>query len=537
MNLSKRLAVLVTCAVLGLILLSGFALSTLRSTMLEDRRHEIHTVLNLATKQVAYYQSLEQSGKLSKDEAQARAIEALTSLRDEKKSYLWARTVGALGLVHPNPDVIGKVDFGAVQANGKTNWQNYLDKLATVDFAYFDDLTKKPGGDVPVPKINGVTKIAGWDWVIGFGVFVDDIDSAFWSLALYFVGIGLLVLMVVVGLATIMARGIYRRLGGEPDYAAEVALAIAGGDLSQNLEGRFSSDSLLGAVARMQTSLRQMIESIQHGAKLLGEASSGLTNQMEHINEASRHSADATSSTAAAIEELVVSIDHISSNARETAENSERSSVLAANGEKLVNNASQTIEGVSLQISDASTLIEGLVDRSNQIGGIANVIKDIADQTNLLALNAAIEAARAGEQGRGFAVVADEVRKLAERTTNATGQISSMIGAIQADTGLVVGSMQSVKPKVSLSVEMARDAANALREINAGAAATLSKVRFVASATAEQTQASNSVAENVERIAHMVEESAESVRAANDNVQSLENLAAELRDSVTRFRL
>ncbi|MFV0370808.1 MAG: methyl-accepting chemotaxis protein, partial [Azonexus sp.] len=289
--------------------------------------------------------------------------------------------------------------------------------------------------------------------------------------------------------------------------------------------------------ARMQNSLRQMIESIQQGSTQLGRAATDLTGQMHHIHDASSQSEEATSSTAAAVEELAVSIDHISSSAREAEENSERSSQLAKDGEKMVNQASETIQGVSTMVADAAGQIEGLLERSREIDSIAAVIKEIADQTNLLALNAAIEAARAGEQGRGFAVVADEVRKLAERTTKATDQITHMIGAVQSDTSAAVKSMQSVMPQVSLGVEMAGSAAGALREINAGAATTLNNVREVANATAEQSQASSSVAPNSERIAERVESSASSVRAANENVLSLESLAKQLSDSVSRFRL
>jgi methyl-accepting chemotaxis protein len=178
-----------------------------------------------------------------------------------------------------------------------------------------------------------------------------------------------------------------------------------------------------------------------------------------------------------------------------------------------------------------------LLQRSSEIGGIAGVIKEIADQTNLLALNAAIEAARAGEQGRGFAVVADEVRKLAERTSKATQNITHMVSTVQRDTSSAVSSMQAVLPLVTMSVELAQAAAGELREIAEGNLATLEKVREVAVATAEQTQASTSVAQNVERIAQMVESSAESVQAANSNVSTLKSLSESLREAVSRFHL
>lgn len=537
MKLHHRLTLMVICTVLGLLLIAGFGLSALRSNMLENKRSEIYTVLNLAAQQVAYYQEQEQRGILSRDAAQAKAIEALSSLRDGKKAYLWARTVDALGLVHPNPEVIGKVDVGVTLADGRTKWQGYLDGLKNTRFAYFDDLAKYPGAEQAVPKINGITKIDGWNWLVGFGIFVDDIDAAFWRLAWQFLGVGLAVVLVTTALALSMSRGIYRSLGGEPTYATEVARAIAAGDLSRPVSGRFGPQSLLAAVATMQTSLREMIVGIHNGSGLLGEAASGLTGQMRQIDSASQQTSEATTATAAAIEQMSVTIDHISSSARETEANSERSAQLAADGEQLVHQAAGAIQQVSAQVEDASVRIAGLVKRTHEIDGIASAISDIASQTNLLALNAAIEAARAGEQGRGFAVVADEVRHLAQRTALATQDITRMINSIQVDTGSVVEGMTAVTPQVAIGVALAEQAANALREINRGASLTLVQVREVASSTAEQSQASASVAQNIESIANRVEDSAASVRAAHGNVHSLERLADELRESVARFRL
>jgi methyl-accepting chemotaxis protein len=541
MKLSHRLALIVSCAILGLFLLAGYALHTLRATMLEDRRSEIQHVLTLAGKQVEHYQQLAREGKMSQSEAQTKAVETLAALRDGTRLYTWARTAAGVALAHPKEGIVGKIDLGPTLPNGKTTWQDHLDVMGASNFAIFNDQAVNPvsGSSKPVPKLNGALRVRSgdWDWVIGYGIFADDIDTEFWQLAFRFGGIGLGVLVIVAGLAFAMSRSIYRSLGGEPQYATELALAIAGGDLSRRLDAGSAERSLLAAIMQMQTNLRTMIISIQHGASQLGEAAAGLTNQMEHINEASHQTSEATSSTASAIEEMSVTIDHISSSARDTEANSSRGAQLASEGEALVNTAADTIKAMSVQVSEASALIEGLVTRTRSIGGIAGVIKEIANQTNLLALNAAIEAARAGEQGRGFAVVADEVRKLAERTSQATEQITQMISDIQIDTGSVVEGMQQVLPQVERGVDIAGKAATALREIRQGAAGTLNMVREVASATAEQSQASASVAQNVERIAQMVDESAEAVRAANGNVQSLESLAVELRASVAQFRL
>lgn len=536
MKLSHRLMILVFTSIVGLATTGVLALNTLHSTMQEDKRNEIHTVLGLASKQVAYFQGLEKSGKLSRADAQARAVEALSNMRNGAQTYIWARGIDGMGLVHAIPDKVGKIDLGKA-ANGKTSIQNYIDNLATAQFFYYDDITTNPETKAVVPKINGVTRIDDWNWFVGFGIFVADIETAYWKLAYNFIVIGIILILLVVLVAWRISKSIYSSLGGEPAYAASAVGAITNGDLSQTIAFTPGKLSLLYSVAQMQKNLREMINSIQHNAQQLGQAANGLSGQMNQLDSASQQTSDATTATAAAIEEMSVTIEHISYSAGETEKNSANSTQLAAQGEKLVNDAADAIQRVSVQIEDASLLISGLVTRTHEIDGIASVIKNIASQTNLLALNAAIEAARAGEQGRGFAVVADEVRNLAQRTSLATEEITTMITSIQTDTGSVVAGMNAVTPQVVLGVELAEKAANALRHINQEASATLVQVREVAASTGEQSQASASVAQNIERIANMVEATADSVGHANNNVQQLEILAQELRTSVARFVL
>jgi methyl-accepting chemotaxis protein/methyl-accepting chemotaxis protein-3 (ribose and galactose sensor receptor) len=539
MKLSNKLLLIVCSAVLGLVILTGFAVVSLRSSMLQERQQSIHLLVTLAAKQVAHFQELEKSGKLSREEAQTAAKEALRALHDGD-DYVFVRSGDKflMSLVHPDARKEGKENNGGIMPNGQSLTDLYLTALQKNNFAFVSVLTKRPNGNVEVPKISAILRIPDWNWLIGAGVFVDDIDTAFWHYLSQLLLIGGIVMACVLALAIWLARGIYRSIGGEPAYAAEVAQMIAGGDLSQPIVVRYGDGkSLLSGMTGMQEHLRQMIGSILQGATALSAAADSLADQMKRVKNAALQSADATGATVAAIDKMAVSVKNISANAKESEHNSQQSATLAASGELLTYQVAEKLTLVAQQVGDSSVRIEGLVERTHEIGGIVNVIKEIADQTNLLALNAAIEAARAGEQGRGFAVVADEVRKLADRTSQATDQIGSMIQGIQNDTSSVVDSMHAISPQVAKGVEAANIAASNLHEISSEASSTLVNIREVANATSEQSAASDAVDGNVNKIAQMIDEMANSVSTANDKVQTLEQLAVELRDSVVRFRL
>lgn len=194
------------------------------------------------------------------------------------------------------------------------------------------------------------------------------------------------------------------------------------------------------------------------------------------------------------------------------------------------------LHGMFERISAAGDSVEDLSRRAGEIGGIVQLIKEIAEQTNLLALNAAIEAARAGEAGRGFAVVADEVRGLAERTAAATVQIEQMITAMQAETGDAVEGMKLAMPLVQRGVGLTQEAAEALHTIRTGVGGTLERAREVALATREQTAASTAISQQVEAVAQMVEETSATVVSTADSAKALEQIAADLERVVAKFR-
>jgi len=527
-RLSVKLGIIVGCAILGTVALVLIALGNLRSTMLEDRKTQISMLTAYAGKIANSYLAEEKAGRLSREEAQKKASEALSAMR-EGSDYVLVRTLDGLALVHADARRVGKVDNGPIM-------KSYLEALKDKDVALVQIMTKRPDGNVEIPKLNGLVKIPDWGWVIGFGQYIDDIDAAYNKKALSFGAIGLIIVAAVLGSAIFMARNIYHTLGGEPEYAASVARAIVNGDLTEQIEFKGRQDSLMASIRQMQQHLRNIIQNIQQNANGVSEASTSLSGEMDKINNSARYASEAVASTAAAIEELAVSVDHISHSSQETEQSATHSTQLANHGSLLVDEASREIQRVATQVDQASGRIAGLVERSREIGGIANVIKEIADQTNLLALNAAIEAARAGEQGRGFAVVADEVRKLSERTSNATDQITTMIAAIHTDTESVVKGMEAVGPQVAVGIDAVSRTGEALQQINAATAVALSNVSEVRVATTEQSAASSSVARSVERISTMLEESSQSVQSANQNVHLLEKLAGDLRQSVSQFK-
>jgi methyl-accepting chemotaxis protein len=372
--------------------------------------------------------------------------------------------------------------------------------------------------------------------VVGTGIYIDDVDIAFRRDATLLGGISLALLALLSFVGWRVSSSVLRQLGGEPQVAAEIMQRVAEGDLTADV-GMPRPGSMLHALGGMVVALRGLVREINRDADQLVRNAAQISHASGEVATAASHQADATSAMAAAIEQMTVSSNHISDSASDTEQDSRDAMTLAGQGGTRVDQASDAIRKISGTVSNASGLIHALQDRAAQVSSIANVIKEIAGQTNLLALNAAIEAARAGEQGRGFAVVADEVRKLAERTSVATTEIEQMIVGIQGDTAGAVEAMNAALPEVEQCVQLAGSASESLREIESGASRTLERVREVAGATREQSAASTSIAQRVEEIAQMVEETSATVRSTAESAGQLEQIAVSLRSQIGRFKV
>ena len=344
---------------------------------------------------------------------------------------------------------------------------------------------------------------------------------------------------LVAALAMILViREIMHRLGGEPLDMQNAAQRIAEGDLTVHLRiGKDDRTSLLASIGDMQSSLHATIAQSRQAAGQLADAARSLAANAQQVSSSSARQSEATSSMAAAVEEVTVSIGHVADSASNARNLAKETGGLSSEGRSLVENTITEINRIADSVTCSSTLVVALGEQSGQISNIVNVIKEIADQTNLLALNAAIEAARAGEQGRGFAVVADEVRKLAERTTASTQEIATMISSITQGTENAVNGMDEGNAQVKEGVKMAASTGESMARIESGTQQVLTAVGDISIALREQTTASAQIADNVEEIARMTDENSAAVDRVSLAATQLEQLASTLKSSVDKFRL
>ena len=350
-------------------------------------------------------------------------------------------------------------------------------------------------------------------------------------LAAVFLVLGILVSLWIL-------RDVMRQLGGDPAEATRIVRGIARGDLSTTVTTAPGDDaSLLAAMKVMQEGLRQVIAQIQSSAERLGAAAESLAATARQVADSSSQQSDSASSIAASVEQMTVSINMVSESARSANSLADKARRLSGEGDRHVQDTVGQMNTIAESVASSTDVVRQLGEQSQRISGIVSVIREIADQTNLLALNAAIEAARAGEQGRGFAVVADEVRKLAEKTASSTQEISAMIGEIQSGTEMAVKQMEAGASQVGKGVTVAGATGTAIQDIDAENARVVAAVDEISTALREQAVASNQISQGVERIAQMTEENSAAVVSVAGSANDLLMLAATLKASVDNFRL
>ena len=313
---------------------------------------------------------------------------------------------------------------------------------------------------------------------------------------------------------------------------------LAEGDLTVNAT---VSEDFTGAIADSVNfaidQLRQLVLVINSTAEKVSQSSEQTQMNAVELAEASEHQAQEIASVSAAINEMAISIDQVSTNATESASVAQRSVAIAHNGGDVVQRSIEGMNVIRDQIQETSKRIKRLGESSQEIGDIVSLINDIADQTNVLALNAAIQASMAGDAGRGFAVVADEVQRLAERSANATKQIETLVKTIQADTSEAVMSMETTTSEVVRGARLAKDAGEALEEVQSVSNTLADLIQNISNAAQQQAESAGHISNAMNIIQDITSQTSSGTMATARSVGELSEMAAALQESVTGFKL
>ncbi|HEY3307391.1 MAG TPA: methyl-accepting chemotaxis protein [Desulfuromonadaceae bacterium] len=344
-------------------------------------------------------------------------------------------------------------------------------------------------------------------------------------------------ILIAIVCAVLITKGITAPLGRMRDMIQDIAQGE--GDLTKRLDS--SSKDELGEVSRWFNTfvekLHGIINQISQATQEVASASNQLHSTAEQMATGIEQVVAQAGTVATAGEEMSATSSDIAQNCQFAAEGSQLASAAAVSGAKVVDETIIVMNTIAERVRNSAKAVESLGSRSDQIGEIVGTIEDIADQTNLLALNAAIEAARAGEQGRGFAVVADEVRALAERTTRATREIGEMIKAIQSETKGAVIAMEEGVVEVGKGSEKAANSGKALEQILEQINAVTTQIHQVATAAEEQTATTSEISSNMQQITEVVAQTASGSQESAAAANQLSALADDLRKTVSQFKL
>ncbi len=535
-KIKYRLYVMVAIGVAFIAAADIFSLFSLENNLLQEKRLKTKHVVETAYGVIERYYTLAKDNKMPVQDAQQAAINNIKGLRYDKDEYFWINDMKPTMIMHPiKPEMDGKDISDYSDPKGKKLFIEMAGIVKKDRAGFVEYMWPKPGFSQPVMKISYVKGFEPWGWIIGSGIYVDDVAAAFRQQATKSGLIMLATIAFLIGFSLVCARSITKPLAGVNDKIRK----IAAGDLSITLvEGAKNEiGQLILPIKNMLDRMRNSVTEVKHAADNVASASIQLSSTSEQTFKRVAEQAGRAAQVASASEEMSKTVIEIARNTSAMADSVTEAKNAAEQGGHIMARSVREVQEIANTVADSAKTVNYLGERSREIGEIVNVINEIADQTNLLALNAAIEAARAGEQGRGFAVVADEVRKLAERTAGATSQIRDMIITIQNEVQLVVGSMDKVSEKVETGVQLSNETGNSLSAIMCRVDDLYTAVQQIASAAEQMAQTSEQISRDIEAIARIAKETSDASEQSSEASNDMAKMSTELQHVVDGFRM
>ena len=537
--ISRRLWVVQILTMLMLVALSGLMLLQVYNELHDGKLQQTKHLVQSADGILQHFHQRELSGELSREEAQRQALEVLRGMRYAQNDYFWVNDINSVMLMHPiQPAMQGRNLTQVTTTDGVSLFPEMVRiARANREGGQFSYVWAKVAEGEPVDKTSFIKLFEPWQWILGTGIFLDDMKQEFFSHAVDIVLINLGLILLLAFVIFLISRSITIPLNEAVDAMRDIASGE--GDLTRTLDARGNDEltalanhfnAFTGKVRALVTQLLSSAGSLDQSSRALGSIAS----------TAHRHSEE----QAQQMDMIATAINEVTYGVQDVAKNAEQAAVEVSSAEQQAGQGAQSIERSLAQIHQLSgtigksvEVIQTLANESTQIGSVLEVIRSIAEQTNLLALNAAIEAARAGEQGRGFAVVADEVRLLAQRTQQSTAEIHSMIERLQNNSEAAVRVIHESSQASQATVEQASQAGESLQQI-AQSLRNLSGLNAsIASATLQQSHVVDEINQNVTHAARLSQDNAQAAEQSSQSSQQLERLAEQISRLLGQFRV